>query len=102
MTSIYKDYVEGSFNKKTISNNMHISFNYNISEFAGSLEGMLDEGTQKKNINNMHNIGWKAQFLKSTDILMLGHGCGVSQYPKFYDRIKKYINCYHVHMWEGI
>ena len=36
----------------------------------------------------MYNIGWKEQLFKSTDVLMLGHGCGVSQYPHFYDRIK--------------
>ena len=37
----------------------------------------------------MHNIDWKAQLLNPNDIPMLSHGCGVSQYPQFYDRIKK-------------
>ena len=36
----------------------------------------------------MHKLGWKAQFFKSIDVPMLGHGYGVSQYSKFYDRIK--------------
>ena len=36
----------------------------------------------------MQRIGWKAQLFKSSDFLMLVHGCGVSQYPQFYDRIK--------------
>ena len=48
---------------------------------------MLVEGTLKTTIQNMHKIGWKAQFYKSADVLMLGHGCGVSQYPHFYDII---------------
>ena len=49
---------------------------------------MGDEGTYKTNVQNMHNLVWKAQFFKSVDVLMLGHGCGVSQCPQFYDRIK--------------
>ena len=36
----------------------------------------------------MHNLGWKSQFFKSFGVSMLGHGCGVSKYPQFYDRIK--------------
>ena len=60
-----------------------------ISEFPGNLEGILDEGTYKTTMQNMQNIGWNKQFFKSADVLMLGHGCGVSQYPQFYDKIKK-------------
>ena len=37
----------------------------------------------------MHKLGWKSQLFKSADVLMLGHGCGVSQYPQFYDRIEE-------------
>ena len=37
----------------------------------------------------MHKLGWKAQHSKSDDVSMLGHGCGVSQYPQFYDTKKK-------------
>ena len=74
-------------------------FYSNISKFAGNLEGMNDEGTYKTTIHNMHKLGWKAQFFKSADVLILGHGCGVSHYLQFYDRIKIYIKCYHVHMW---
>ena len=36
----------------------------------------------------MHTLSWKAQLFKSVDVSMLGHGCGVSQYTQFYDRIK--------------
>ena len=36
----------------------------------------------------MHNIGGKEQLFKSTVFLMLGHGCGVSHYPHFYETIK--------------
>ena len=67
---------------------MHTFFYSNISEFSEHLEGMLDEVTYKKNIQNMHKLVLKAQFFKSADVSMLVYGCGVSQYPQFYDRIK--------------
>ena len=66
---------------------MHTFFYYNISEFAGNLEGILDGGTSKTTIQNMHKLVWKAKLFKSVDVSMLGHGCGVSQYPQFYDKI---------------
>ena len=37
----------------------------------------------------MHKLSRKTQYLKSTDVSMLGHGCGVSQYSQFYDTNKK-------------
>ena len=64
---------------------MHTFFYSNISEFTGNFEGIIDEGTYKTTIQNMHNLGWKVQYFKSSDVSMLGHGCGVSQYPQFYD-----------------
>ena len=67
---------------------MRTLFYSNISEFAGNLEVMLDEVTDKTTKQNMHKLGWKAQLFNSDDVLMLGHGCGVSQYPQFYERIK--------------
>ena len=29
---------------------------------------------------------WKNSYFTSDDVSMLGYGCGVSQYPQFYDR----------------
>ena len=66
---------------------MHILFYSDISEFSGNLEGMLDELTYRTAINNINKLGWKAQYFKSTDVSMLGHGCGVSQYPQVYNTI---------------
>ena len=57
---------------------MHTLFYSNISEFAGNLEVMIDEGTYKTIIQNMHKNGQKPQLFKSADVLMLGHGCGGS------------------------
>ena len=79
--------IEGALNRIFIS---ICCIFFSLSDFCGNLEGMLDEGTYKTAIQNMHKLSWKAQFFKSADVLMLGHGCGVSQYPQFYDRIKKY------------
>ena len=93
MTSTYKEEVEGSFNlEKNRSNNLHTLFYYNISEFAVNLEGMLDSGTCRTTIYIMHKIVWKAQLFKSNYVSMLSHGCGVSQYPQFYEIIKIYIS----------
>ena len=90
MTSTDKYAVEGSFNLTTLRHNtMHNLFYSDIYEFAGSLQGILDEGTYKTTIQNMRKIGWKAQLFKYADVSMLGHGFGVSQYPQFYDRNKK-------------
>ena len=36
----------------------------------------------------MHKLGRKAKSFKSYGVSMLVHGCGVSQYPQFYDTIK--------------
>ena len=61
MTCTDKDIIEVSFNlKQSGSNTMHTLFYSNKSEFAGNLNGMLDEGKYKTTIHNMQNIGWKA------------------------------------------
>ena len=94
--------VEGYFNLKTsIDNIMYALFYSNISEFDGNLQGMIDERIYKTSIQNIHKLGWKAQLFKSDDVSMLGHGCGVSRYPQFYDRIK---NIYQMlpHVYKGI
>ena len=45
MTCINKEEFEGSFKlTKPGNNTMHTFFYYNISEFGGYMEGMLDEG----------------------------------------------------------
>ena len=91
MTWTSTDIVQGSFNlTKPGNNTMHTFLNNNISEFGGNLEGMQDEGNYRSTVRNMHKFGWKAQYFKSADVSMLVHGCGVSQYPQFYDTKTKY------------
>ena len=59
---------------------MRTFFYSNISEYAGNLEGMIDEEIHKTTLQNMYNPGWKAQFFKSADVSILDHSFGVSQY----------------------
>ena len=68
---------------------MYTFFYLNISGFDGNLQGILDEGTYKTSIQNMHNIYWKKNCFKSSGVSMFGRYCGVSQYPHFYDKIQK-------------
>ena len=44
---------------------MHTFFYYNISEFDGNLEGIIETGTYRTTIHNMLKLGWKAQYFKS-------------------------------------
>ena len=55
---------------------MHTFFYSNISKFGGNLEGIMDEGNYITTVQTMHKLGWKAQYFKSADVSMLGHGCG--------------------------
>ena len=39
----------------------------------------------------MHDYGWKNGYFTSSDVAILGHGYGVSQYPQLYDKhLEKY------------
>ena len=52
----------------------------------------------------MYKLGWKEQYFNSADNSMLGHGCGVSQYPHFYDTIKsiyQMLPCPYVESYSG-
>ena len=41
-----------------------------------------------KKIQNIHKIGGKVNYFKYDSVLVLGHGCGVSQFDQFYKKIK--------------
>ena len=58
----------------------------------------------KKSPQKIHQIGLKANYFKYSDVSMLGHGYGVSQFPHLYDRIKnKYqiLPCPYVGSYDG-
>ena len=58
----------------------------------------------------MHRIGQKENDLKYDDVSMLVHGCGVSQFPQFYEKIQKkyqllphpYVGSYEIEMGNQI
>ena len=84
------------------SNNIMYTFFYsNISELTGELEVMLDKGTYKTSIQNMRKLGRKSNYFKSSDISMLGHGCGVSHYPYFMTELKKWLPRPYVGRYSG-
>ena len=57
-TTTDKYAAEGSFNLTTSRHNiMHTFFYSNISEFSGNFQGMIDEGTYKTSIQNIHKFG---------------------------------------------
>ena len=86
MTCTNKEMFEGTFNlTKPGNNNMRTFFYSNIYEFGENLERMMDEGNYRTTVQTMHKLSWKAQYFKSSDVSMLGHGCGVSLYHQFYD-----------------
>ena len=103
MKSTNKDSVDGYFNLTTpIHNIMHNLFYYNISEFAGNLQGILDEGTYKTTIQNMHKLGWKENYSST-----LMYQCWVMvvvfhNILSFMKELKINIKCYHIHIWEAI
>ena len=47
----------------------------------------------------IHQDGWKYNYFKSSDVSILGHVCGVSQFPQSNDRYRK-LKIYPPHMWE--
>ena len=38
----------------------------------------------KKKAKKIHDIGCENSYFNSTDVFMLGYGCGTSQYPQFF------------------
>ena len=39
----------------------------------------------KKTMKESHDTGWKNSYFTSADVSMLVCGCGMSQYPQFFD-----------------
>ena len=42
-------------------------------------------------VKKFHDAGWKKSYLTSANVAIIGHKCGVSQYPKlYYQQLEKY------------
>ena len=66
---------------------MHTFFYSNIFSLLKIWKKCLMREHTKQSYRICTNFGWKAQFFKTADVSILGHGYDVSQYPQFYDRI---------------
>ena len=53
----------------------------------------MNDINNKKTEIKLHDSGWKNSYFTSADVYILGYGCSVSQYPRFYD---KYLDMYQV------
>ena len=51
-----------------------------------NVDEQLNDINYKRTVRKLNNSGKKNSYLTSADVSMLGNGCGVSQYPQFYDR----------------
>ena len=64
------------------------SFFYtNISHFTRIFDGMFYGGNNKHTIKKIHIYGFKDNYFKLAEVSMVGHGCGVLQFPPFYEKI---------------
>ena len=57
-----------------------------LNEDVNNIDNQLSLDNFKTTVRKLHDCGWKNSSHKSTDVAMLGYGCGVSMYPKFYDK----------------
>ena len=51
-----------------------------------SFYGILNDINYNRTVMKLCDAGLKTYFFISADVSMLGYGCGVSQYPQFYNR----------------
>ena len=87
-TSDVRD-IEGTFVVKLYGQNSKNYFFYAklpLNEDDNSFEEQLKYISYKKMVKKLHDDGWKNSYFTSTDVYMLGYGCGVSQYPQLYVR----------------
>ena len=57
-----------------------------MNENKNNFDENFNNGNYKKTVRKLHDAGWKNSYFTSDDVAMLGHGCDVSQYIKFYDQ----------------
>ena len=55
-----------------------------LNENDNEFEGELNDINNKRTVMNLYDVEWQTSFYTSTDVSMLGNGCGMYQYPQFY------------------
>ena len=85
-TSDVRD-IEGIFVVKLRAQNIDSHFFYtqfNLNEDDNNYKEQSSYNNYKKIVRKLHDTGWKNSSLTSSDVSMLGYGCGVSQYTQFF------------------
>ena len=60
-----------------------------LNENDGNFDGKPNDINYKITVTKLHDAGWI--FFNSSNIYIIGYGCGVSHYPQFYNQdIYKY------------
>ena len=57
-----------------------------LNEDGNNFDEKSNDINFKRTIRKLQDAGWKNSYLTSADVYMLGYGCGVSQYHKYYDK----------------
>ena len=81
--------IDGNFVVKLRGLNIDTHFFYTqlpLNEDDDNFEEQLNYINYKITIRKLHGVGWKNSYFNSSDLSMLGYGCGVSRYPPFYDK----------------
>ena len=90
-----KGYLRTVFVKLCVQNieNYFFSTQSTLNEDDNNVEEQLNYINLQGNIEKLHDDGWKKNYFTSSDVYMLGFGCGMSQCPQFY---VKYLDMYQV------
>ena len=55
-------------------------------ENENNFDEKLNDNNNKRTVKKLHDACWKNIYFTSANVAILGHRCGVSQYPQFYDQ----------------
>ena len=75
-----------------------------MNDNKNNLNERLNDNNYKILVKKLHDSDWVNIYLISADVAMLGHGCGVSQYPQFYyHHLKNYqwLPCSYLEIFDG-
>ena len=56
-----------------------------LNEYDNNFDEQYNDINYKRTVRDLHDAGLKNSYFTSVDVSILGYGCGVSQYPQFYD-----------------
>ena len=75
-----------------------------LNEDDNNIFEQLNDINYKRTSSKLHDAGWKNSYFISDCVYMISYGCGMSQYPQFYDQdFDKYqvLPCLYLGSFEG-